>query len=104
MEYVRDSNMEVYTTLVDNSIGMRSSFFDLVDHRIGFADSIEWSEDAAASPLALLSSGGFACDSRAQLQDLGDRKTVEKQPQDSRTIEYTDKHQARPRLQQAEQT
>ncbi|CAE7569626.1 RYR1, partial [Symbiodinium sp. CCMP2456] len=51
MDYVRDSNMEVYT--------------------IGFADSIEWSED-----------------------DLGDRKTVEKQPQDSRTIEYTDKHQA----------
>ena len=27
-------------------------------------------------------------------EDLGDRKTVEKQPQDSRTIEYTDKHQA----------
>ena len=103
MEYVRDSNMEVYTTLVDNSIGMRNSFFDLVEHRIGFADSIEWSEDAAASPLALLSSGGFARDSHAQ-QDLGDRKTVEKQPQDSRTIEYTDKHQARTRLQQGEQT
>ena len=41
-------------------------------------------------------------DSLAQLQDLGDRKTVEKQPQDSRTIEYTDKHQARKRLQQGE--
>ena len=70
MEYVRDSNMEVYTSLVQqfnrhektlSSIFVRSSApEDFVQQRIGFADSIEWSEDATASPLALLSSGSFA--------------------------------------------
>jgi len=117
MEYIRDSNMEMYT--------------------VGFADGIEWSEDVGSlsncrqtcqtcnlimtgkvtkrwqltchhsihvgpwmvrqyvppSLEDLVPPGFFTFKFEPHPEDMGDRKTVEQQVQDPRTIEYTDKNQ-----------